>query len=73
MTTNDKAVLKAAMTIVERELADSGEVSIYGFGRFKLAERTFHNPSSGMKEVAASVRFKAVPSLKARARGYLGL
>ena len=55
MTTNDKAVLKAAMTIVERELADSGEVSIYGFGRFKLAERTFHNPSSGMKEVAASV------------------
>ena len=71
MTTNDKAVLKAAMTIVERELADSGEVSIYGFGRFKLAERTF--PSSGMKEVAASVRFKAVPSLKARARGYLGL
>lgn len=68
------AALDAALTFIERSLADGGDVSLTGFGRFHVGERAARrgvNPRTGAAMLVPATRvarFTAGSSLKRAVR-----
>ena len=74
-TGDAKLAVDKAFEVIERTLADGGEISIAGFGKFTVAERAARqgrNPQTGETiQIAASTvpRFSASSALKRSVKG----